>query len=115
MKYITVAIVLAAMVPLQASAAKTCDEIKDNLARKMSAADAKRYELKVMPAAEKAEGKTLAKCEAGSKKVVRAASGRVDQNPAKYKPNANSYTNPNVDHVVVECKEGEKAGNCKKK
>jgi len=63
---------LVAMVALstQAFAAKSCDELKDEIAKKMDAHGVQAYSLNVVATADVSDKKVVGSCAGGTKKIV---------------------------------------------
>jgi hypothetical protein len=53
-----------------AQAAKPCEELKAEIAKKLEANNVKSYSLEIVAKDKEAEGKVVGTCEAGSKKIV---------------------------------------------
>lgn len=51
-------------------AAKPCEELKSEIAKKLEANGVKTYTLEVMPKDQDAQGKVVGTCEGGAKKIV---------------------------------------------
>lgn len=69
MKHV-LAIALMGFASAAALAAKPCNELKDEIAKKLEANGVKAYSLDVVPAAEAGDKKVVGSCEGGSKKIV---------------------------------------------
>ena len=69
MKNATIAFVLL-IATMPALAAKSCDELKDEIEAKLKAKNVQGYSLEVMASADVKEQKVVGSCEAGSKKIV---------------------------------------------
>ena len=80
-----VALLLVASAAVHAQAAKPCDELKDEIAKKMEAKGVKSYSLEIMPTekAKDSEGKVVGSCEGGTKKIVYRRTATAPQSPAK--------------------------------
>ncbi len=62
--------VVLAVLSLPAFAAKSCDELKGEIAKKVEANGVKAYSLEIVAAAEAGDKKVVGSCEGGSKKIV---------------------------------------------
>ena len=69
MKYVFVA-VTAAFLSAPAFAAKACDELKAEIAKKMDGKGVKAYALDVVATADVGDKKVVGSCEGGAKKIV---------------------------------------------
>ena len=69
MKYVFAA-VAAALLSAPAFAAKSCDELKAEIAKKMDANGVKVYTLDVVVTADVGDKKVVGSCEGGAKKIV---------------------------------------------
>lgn len=68
-----------------ALAAKPCEELKDEITKKLDAKGVKGYTLEVVAKDKDAEGKTVGTCEGGTKKIIYTKSA-VPAEPAKETP-----------------------------
>ena len=69
---LTVAVLSLATASAYAQAAKTCDDVKAEIAKKIEANGVKTYTLDVVPTdkANDAKGKVVGSCEGGAKKIM---------------------------------------------
>ena len=69
--FVTVACLLLAMA-VCANAAKPCEELKEEISRKMDANGVKTYSLDIVPTdkVKDGEGKVVGSCDGGTKKIV---------------------------------------------
>ena len=69
---LTAAVLLFASVAVYAQAAKPCEELKDEIAKKMEAKGVKSYSLDIVPTdqVKDGEGKVDGSCDGGTKKIV---------------------------------------------
>jgi len=69
---IAVAVVSLASLPVYAQAAKPCEELKAEIAKKMEANKVMSYTLEIVPTekAKETEGKVVGSCDGGTKKIV---------------------------------------------
>ena len=73
-----------AQTPMQA--AKPCDEMKDEITKKLDAKGVKGYTLDIVAKDKDAEGKVVGTCEGGSKKIIYTKSAAAAETPAKETP-----------------------------
>ncbi len=67
--WLTIAVLLLA--PIGAYAAKPCEELKDEIAKKLDEKGIKFYSLEIVPAEKvKDEGKVVGTCDGGKKKIL---------------------------------------------
>lgn len=86
---LTVAVLTLASASLYAQAAKSCDELKADIAKKIEANGVKSYTLDVVATdkANDAKGKVVGSCEGGAKKIVYTR-GETDSSASTAKPSA---------------------------
>jgi hypothetical protein len=74
--------------PAQAAAqtAKPCEELKDEITKKLDAKGVKGYTLDIVAKDKDAEGKTVGTCDGGSKKIIYTKSSAPAATPAKDTP-----------------------------
>jgi len=85
------AIAVLAFAPafVHAQAAKSCDDLKAEIAKKLDAKDVKGYSLDVVEKSKDAEGKVVGTCGGGTKKIVyskAAAAPKAPETTAPAKP-----------------------------
>jgi hypothetical protein len=77
-----------AQAPPQAPAqvAKPCEELKDEISKKLDAKGVKGYTLEVVAKDKDAEGKVVGTCDGGTKKIIYTKSAAQAETPAKETP-----------------------------
>lgn len=70
---------------MPSTAAKPCEELKDEISKKLDAKGVKGYTLEVVAKDKDAEGKTVGTCEGGTKKIIYSKSAAPAE-PAKETP-----------------------------
>jgi hypothetical protein len=78
-----IAILLFASVPAHAQGAKACDELKDDITKKLDAKGVKGYTLEVVAKDKDAEGKVVGTCDGGTKKIIYSRASAPAEAPAK--------------------------------
>lgn len=70
--------------PAPAQTAKPCEELKDEISKKLDAKGVKGYTLDIVAKDKDAEGKTVGTCDGGSKKIIytKAAAAATPDKPA---------------------------------
>ncbi len=81
-----IALLLFVSVPAHAQAAKPCEELKDEIAKKLDAKGVKRYTLEIVAKDKDAEGKIVGTCDGGTKKILYNRSSARAESPAKEPP-----------------------------
>src|SRR6266852_8364070 len=66
----TFGVLLFVSVPAHAQAAKPCEELKDEITKKLDAKGVKGYTLEIVAKDKDAEGKTVGTCDGGTKKII---------------------------------------------
>jgi hypothetical protein len=80
---VTIAVLLFASVSVFAQAAKPCEELKAEIAKKLDAKGVKSYSLDIMAKDDKeGDGKVVGTCEGGTKKIVYLRTSTPPQTPA---------------------------------
>ena len=69
-----------------AQAAKPCEELKDEIAKKLDAKGVKVYTLEIVAKDNDAEGKTVGTCDGGTKKIIYSKASAPAATPAKETP-----------------------------
>ncbi|HEY6268955.1 MAG TPA: DUF1161 domain-containing protein [Candidatus Acidoferrum sp.] len=82
----TTAVLLFVSVPAHAQAAKSCDELKTEIATKLDAKGVKGYTLDIVAKDKDAEGKVVGTCEGGTKKILYTKAPAPAATPAKETP-----------------------------
>ena len=65
-----IGVLLFVSVPSHAQAAKPCEELKDEIAKKLDAKGVKGYTLDIVTKDKDAEGKIVGTCDGGTKKLI---------------------------------------------
>jgi hypothetical protein len=83
-----VGVLLFVSVPAHAQAAKACEELKDEITKKLDAKGVKGYTLEIVAKDKDAEGKVVGTCDGGTKKILysRTSATAETQTPAKVTP-----------------------------
>lgn len=68
--FVTIAVLLFASLSAYAQAAKPCEELKADIAKKMDANHVKSYTLDIVAKDKDAEGKVVGTCDGATKKIV---------------------------------------------
>ena len=80
---IAVAVLLVASASAYAQAAKPCEELKTEIAKKLEDKGVKSYSLEIMAKDDKeGEGKVVGTCEGGTKKIVYRRTSTPTETPA---------------------------------
>src|SRR6266436_3955889 len=69
-----------------AQTAKSCDELKDEITKKLDAKGVKGYTLDIVAKDKDAEGKIVGTCDGGSKKIIYNRAPAPAETPAKATP-----------------------------
>jgi hypothetical protein len=69
-----------------AQAAKPCEELKDEIAKKLDAKGVKVYTLEIVAKDKDAEGKTVGTCDGGTKKIIYSKASAPAAAPPKETP-----------------------------
>jgi hypothetical protein len=78
----TVVLLLFVVVSVGAQAAKPCEELKAEIAKKLEANNVKSYSLEIVAKDKEVEGKVVGTCEAGTKKIVYSRTSAAPQTTA---------------------------------
>jgi len=73
-------------VPAHAQAAKPCEELKDEITKKLDAKGVKGYTLEIVAKDKDAEGKIVGTCDGGTKKIIYTRTSAPAETPAKEPP-----------------------------
>ena len=79
-------VLLFVSVPAHAQAAKPCEELKDEITKKLDAKGVKWYTLEIVAKDKDAEGKVVGTCDGGTKKIIYSKSAAPTETPAKPAP-----------------------------
>jgi hypothetical protein len=72
--------------PAPAQTAKPCEELKDEITKKLDAKGVKGYTLEIVAKDKDAEGKVVGTCEGGTKKIIYTRTPAPAAPPAKEPP-----------------------------
>jgi len=75
-----------ASAPAPAQTAKACEELKDEITKKLDAKGVKGYTLDIVAKDKDAEGKTVGTCDGGTKKILYNRPSAAAETPAKEPP-----------------------------
>jgi hypothetical protein len=78
----TIAVLLSVSLSVFAQAAKPCEELKSEIAKKLEANGVKSYSLEIVAKDKEVEGKVVGTCEGGTKKIVYSRTSTPPQTPA---------------------------------
>jgi hypothetical protein len=81
-----IGVLLFVSVPAHAQTAKPCEELKDEISKKLDAKGVKGYTLEIVAKDKDAEGKVVGTCDGGSKKVIYTKTSAPAEAPAKAAP-----------------------------
>jgi hypothetical protein len=73
-------------VPAHAQASKACEELKDEITKKLDAKGVKGYTLEIVAKDKDAEGRVVGTCNGGSKKIIYSKTPAPAAPPAKQAP-----------------------------
>jgi len=79
---VTTAILLFVSVSACAQAAKPCEELKAEIAKKLEAKNVKSYTLEIVAKDKEVQGNVVGSCEGGTKKIVYQRTSTPPQTPA---------------------------------
>jgi hypothetical protein len=79
-------VLLFVSVPAHAQAAKPCEDLKDEISKKLDAKGVKGYTLDIVAKDKDAEGKVVGTCDGGTKKIIYTKSSAPAATPAKEAP-----------------------------
>jgi len=82
-RFVSIAGLLLALTSAYGQAAKPCEELKTEIAKKLDAKGVKSYTLEIMAKDDKeGDGKAVGTCEGGTKKIVYTRTSTPPQTPA---------------------------------
>ena len=81
-----IGVLLFVSAPAHAQAAKPCEELKDEITKKLDAKGVKGYTLDIVAKDKDAEGKTVGTCDGGTKKIIYNRTPAPAATPAKPAP-----------------------------
>jgi len=81
-----IGVLLFVSVPAHAQAAKPCEELKDEITKKLDAKGVKGYSLEIVAKDKDAEGKIVGTCDGGTKKIIYNRTPAPSETPAKPAP-----------------------------
>ncbi len=80
--HLLVAAVMAMPISTFAQAAKPCEDLKLEIAKKLEANQVKSYSLEIVPKDREVQGKVVGACEGGTKKIVYSKTPVTSKPPA---------------------------------
>ena len=81
-----IGVLLFVSVPAHAQGAKPCEELKDEIAKKLDAKGVKGYTLEIVAKDKDAEGKVVGTCDGGTKKIIYTKTSAPAETLAKEPP-----------------------------
>jgi hypothetical protein len=81
-----IGVLLFVSLPAHAQGAKPCEELKDEITKKLDAKGVKGYTLDIIAKDKDAEGKVVGTCEGGTKKIIYTKASASAATPAKEAP-----------------------------
>ena len=81
-----IGVLLFVSLPAHAQAAKPCEELKDEITKKLDAKGVKGYTLEIVAKDKDAEGKVVGTCDGGTKKIIYNRTPAHAETPAKPAP-----------------------------
>ena len=82
---VAIGVLLFVSVPAHAQTAKPCEELKDEITKKLAAKGVKGYTLEIVAKDKNAEGKLVGTCDGGTKKIIYNRTAPAET-PAKEPP-----------------------------
>jgi hypothetical protein len=83
---VAIGFLLFVLAPVHAQGAKSCEELKDEIAKKLDAKGVKGYTLEIVAKDKDAEGKVVGTCGGGTKKIIYSRTPAPSEPPAKETP-----------------------------
>jgi len=81
-----IGVLLFVSVPAHAQGPKSCEELKDEISKKLDAKGVKGYTLEIVAKDKDAEGKIVGTCDGGTKKIINNKTAATAAAPAKDPP-----------------------------
>ena len=81
-----IGVLLFVSVPAHAQGPKSCEELKDEISKKLDAKGVKGYTLEIVAKEKDAEGKIVGTCDGGTKKIIYNKTAAPAAAPAKETP-----------------------------
>jgi hypothetical protein len=81
-----IGVLLFVSAPAHAQAAKSCEELKDEIAKKLDAKGVKGYTLEIVAKDKATEGKVVGTCDGDTKKIIYTKTPAPAATPAKEPP-----------------------------
>jgi len=81
-----IGILLFVSLPVHAQGAKPCEELKDEITKKLDAKGVKGYTLDIVAKDKDAKGKIVGTCDGGTKKIIYNRAPAPAESPAKPAP-----------------------------
>jgi hypothetical protein len=81
-----IGVLLFVSVPAHAQGPKSCEELKDEISKKLDAKGVKGYALEIVAKDKDAEGKIVGTCDGGTKKIIYNKTAAPAAAPAKEPP-----------------------------
>jgi len=81
-----IGVLLFASASAHAQTAKPCEELKDEISKKLDAKGVKGYTLEIVAKDKDAEGKIVGTCDGGTKKLIYTKTPAAAETPAKETP-----------------------------
>jgi len=82
----SIGVLLFVSVPAHAQGPKACEELKDEITKKLDAKGVKGYTLEIVAKDKDAEGKVVGTCDGGTKKIIYSKAAAAAETPKKESP-----------------------------